>query len=119
MDCQLCMTYHNAERVQEKVKIGKDKEMIVTNRYCPHRDAIVNEEDDGCEKFSPTKFFWCRGWDSWVSIKVCQHRQKKAYNRTCPCSVGLQAAEIDLRPKKVKQLVIRKPKKMLVKRRKK
>lgn len=116
MQCQLRMSYSIAERVKEKVKIGKDKEIEVTNRYCANKDSIVNAEDDGCEKFSPAKFFWCRGWDSWVELKVCQHRINLDKFRTCPCSLGVEASTIQILPKK--QLVVRRPKKQLVIRRK-
>ena len=115
MRCELCDTYRNSERVEEKTKIAKNKEMTVVNRYCPHRENIVNADDDGCEKFSPTKFFWCDGWNSWVSPVVCQARQKKDKYGSCPCSIGNEVMLLDLSPKIVKKkLIIRKPKKQLV-----
>lgn len=123
MQCQLCDTFHRAERAEERVKIGKDKEMVVINRLCSHRSAIVSAEDDGCEKFSPCRYFWCRGWDSWVTIAACQDRIKKDKYKSCPCSLGVEALGVQIQPKPVvnqqppqqkKQLVVRRPKKMLV-----
>lgn len=108
MRCELCKTYYNAKRVEEKVPIGKNKETVIINRLCSHLEKIVNRDDDGCEKFSPTKFFWCPGWDSWASVPECQNRQRKEKYKTCPCSIGLEVAEIIYKP--VKKLVIRKPK---------
>lgn len=121
MQCQLCDTYYHAERTQEKVKIAKDKEMVITNRYCKHKDTIVNEGDDSCEKFLPCTFFWCKGWDSWVTAKACKNRIDKDHYRSCPCSLGIEAeALIELAKPRVekKQLAIRVKKRQLVVRRK-
>ncbi len=63
MICQLCNTFFNAERVTEKAAIGGGKEIVIVNRYCPHRKSIVNEEDDSCDKFEPTRWMWCKGWE--------------------------------------------------------
>jgi hypothetical protein len=120
MQCQLCDTYYHAERTQEKVRISKDKEIIVTNRYCKHKDSIVNEEDDSCEKFLPCMYLWCKGWESWTTVKECENRQLQDKYKSCPCSLGVEVlAVIQLQPVVVKkQLVVRKPKKQLIIRRK-
>jgi hypothetical protein len=125
MQCQLCNTYYSAERAIEKIEIGKDKNgkakyTILVNRYCKHKDSIVNEEDESCGKFTPCTFLWCKGWESWTTVKECKNRQDQDKYKSCPCSLGVEVlAVIQLKPVVVKkQLVIRKPKKQLVIRRK-
>jgi len=113
MFCQLCLKYHGAERVEEKVSIGGGKQTIIINRVCPVKESIVNEGDDSCEAFEPTNIFWCGDRDQWVYLKVCQARQRK---EICYCTVGGQVASIQIKTKK--QLVIRKKKKQLVIRKK-
>ncbi len=128
MECQLCEKYWRAERVEEKKPIGNNKFIVIINRVCPVKEAIVTETDESCDQFSPTMRFWCQDSHYWITVAACQNRQTK---EVCTCTLGNLAASIELKktesikkklvirkPTVKKQLVIRKPKKQLVIRRK-